>query len=214
MTMSHLPAAIWILVPLLALFGMLAARRGSGSMPYRIGPALLSPPELAFYRRLRQLVEPRALVFAKVRIADILAVDQRVSGKARIVALNRIAAKHCDFAIVDPEDARPLAVLELDDASHQRRSVRQRDALVDAAFGAAGLRLIRVPLKAPPADEALVAQIFGAVEVQAYPACPLCGATMVKRTARAGGVPFWGCSTYPRCKGTRPMSAAPVPELG
>lgn len=38
------------------------------------------------------------------------------------------------------------------------------------------------------------------------PNCPLCGSTMVKRTARKGanaGNAFWGCSTYPGCRGTR-----------
>ncbi len=36
--------------------------------------------------------------------------------------------------------------------------------------------------------------------------CPRCGAPMVRRTARRGrnvGGQFWGCSRYPRCKGTR-----------
>jgi DNA topoisomerase-1 len=32
-------------------------------------------------------------------------------------------------------------------------------------------------------------------------ACPKCGAPMVKRTGPRGE--FWGCSTYPECKGTR-----------
>lgn len=36
--------------------------------------------------------------------------------------------------------------------------------------------------------------------------CPRCGSSMVKRLARRGrnaGNYFWGCSRYPRCKGTR-----------
>ncbi|WP_167332133.1 helix-hairpin-helix domain-containing protein [Pseudomonas vranovensis] len=36
--------------------------------------------------------------------------------------------------------------------------------------------------------------------------CPICGASMVRRTARKGrrvGSQFWGCSKYPACKGTR-----------
>ena len=36
--------------------------------------------------------------------------------------------------------------------------------------------------------------------------CPVCGAGMVRRTAKRGanaGTQFWGCSTYPSCKGTR-----------
>jgi restriction system protein len=38
------------------------------------------------------------------------------------------------------------------------------------------------------------------------PACPACGGEMVRRTARRGAnasSAFWGCSSYPRCRGTR-----------
>jgi restriction system protein len=38
--------------------------------------------------------------------------------------------------------------------------------------------------------------------------CPQCGAEMVLRTAKQGanaGQRFWGCSTFPKCKGTKPL---------
>jgi restriction system protein len=38
------------------------------------------------------------------------------------------------------------------------------------------------------------------------PACPVCSNPMVMRSAKKGGKTgntFWGCSNYPRCKGTR-----------
>jgi len=38
------------------------------------------------------------------------------------------------------------------------------------------------------------------------PHCPVCNALMVKRLARRGvsaGSSFWGCSNYPKCRGTR-----------
>jgi DNA-binding helix-hairpin-helix protein with protein kinase domain len=38
------------------------------------------------------------------------------------------------------------------------------------------------------------------------PACPRCGSTMIRRTARRGrhaGSGFWGCSRYPTCTGIR-----------
>lgn len=38
------------------------------------------------------------------------------------------------------------------------------------------------------------------------PACPLCATPMVRRTAKRGanaGNQFWGCETYPSCKGVR-----------
>ena len=39
--------------------------------------------------------------------------------------------------------------------------------------------------------------------------CPLCSSGMVKRTARNGsnaGNEFWGCSTFPKCRGVRPLA--------
>jgi four helix bundle suffix protein len=40
------------------------------------------------------------------------------------------------------------------------------------------------------------------------PVCPECGKPMRRRMARQGpnkGKPFWGCSAYPECRGTRPV---------
>lgn len=66
--------------------------------------------------------------------------------------------------------------------------------------GADLLRVIhavqREPHVAAPAPEARVSGVA--------PACPKCGGAMVLRTARQGsnaGRPFWGCSSYPRCRG-------------
>lgn len=50
------------------------------------------------------------------------------------------------------------------------------------------------------------------------PVCPKCGSEMRLRTARRGknaGSQFWGCSTYPRCKGTRNVEASePETKVG
>jgi hypothetical protein len=35
--------------------------------------------------------------------------------------------------------------------------------------------------------------------------CPRCGASMVRRRKRATGEPFFGCSRFPDCRGTRPI---------
>lgn len=36
--------------------------------------------------------------------------------------------------------------------------------------------------------------------------CPKCGADMLKRTNRKSGEAFWGCSRFPKCKGTRQIA--------
>lgn len=43
-------------------------------------------------------------------------------------------------------------------------------------------------------------------DAQTTPACPKCGSTMKRRIARKGpnaGSKFWGCSNFPKCRGTR-----------
>jgi restriction system protein len=44
----------------------------------------------------------------------------------------------------------------------------------------------------------------------ASPVCPSCGSEMVRRTAKRGanaGGSFWGCQSYPKCRGTRAIVA-------
>ena len=43
---------------------------------------------------------------------------------------------------------------------------------------------------------------------ETVPHCPVCNALMVERLARRGvsaGSSFWGCSNYPKCRGTRAL---------
>ena len=35
--------------------------------------------------------------------------------------------------------------------------------------------------------------------------CPKCGAAMVRRERGSDGSPFWGCSRFPQCRGTRQL---------
>ena len=45
--------------------------------------------------------------------------------------------------------------------------------------------------------------------------CPRCQSVMVQRTKRDDGTPFFGCSRYPACRGTRSLtsSASEVPAI-
>ncbi|MFH0979949.1 MAG: topoisomerase DNA-binding C4 zinc finger domain-containing protein [Planctomycetota bacterium] len=48
----------------------------------------------------------------------------------------------------------------------------------------------------------------GRAQPTSVPACPKCQSPMVRRTAGKGpnaGLEFWGCSGFPKCRGTRQM---------
>ena len=44
------------------------------------------------------------------------------------------------------------------------------------------------------------------------PVCPECGKPMRLRKPRSGGLPFWGCSGFPECRGTREAGESPPGE--
>ena len=52
----------------------------------------------------------------------------------------------------------------------------------------------------------VTAQPSAAKDESREPVCPVCGKPMVRRMARQGakaGKAFWGCASYPRCRGVR-----------
>lgn len=134
--------------------------------------------------------------------------------------------KHVDFLVCDLKSVRPLVALELDDQSHARADRKTRDELVEAVFAAAGLPLLRVPVKsgyAPQEFQALInpylqsmsqvppiAPVAPTLAPSAHasataPTCPKCSATMLLRTAKTGanaGGKFWACPNFPRCRTT------------
>ena len=58
------------------------------------------------------------------------------------------------------------------------------------------IRMVQSAAQQPAAEESV-------------PSCPKCARPMVRRAARSGtyaGQAFWGCSAFPQCRGTRPVS--------
>ena len=75
------------------------------------------------------------------------------------------------------------------------------------------LKQARGNVGAPQAVAAPVAQAAGSVRQNAgplNPTCPKCSQQMKRRQATKGaraGRDFWGCVTYPQCRGTRAVEA-------
>lgn len=192
------------------------------TFPYRKRDDFLSKAEISFYHVLSRCV-PDSVVFTKVRLADILFVPQM---RENYGAQNRIQQKHIDFLVCSAGDLVPLFGVELDDQSHGRSKLQERDAFVEEVFKAAGLALLRIKASDTYSPEEIRGKVAGitlpavssspVVSVEAVvppvaadagsdPMCPRCGVAMVIRTARQGsnaGKNFYGCKNYPRCKET------------
>lgn len=212
---------IGCLLSFLRLFGLRPKdRAGAGNgLPYRTRDDFLSPAERSFFGVLCQALGERAVVFAKVRVADLLYVPK---GPGSIGHENRIRSKHVDFVLCAPDTLRPVAAIELDDASHGRPDRAERDEFLRQAFAAASLPLVRFAAKrqyeprailtelGPYLDEAVLERniVVEATEAAA-PKCPKCGTLMIVKTAGRGsqtGQKFYACPNFPQCRSTVPIS--------
>lgn len=173
---------------------------------------LLSPAELNFFRVLSQVIGDEFLIIFKVRLADIMSVLPGT--KERQTAQNKINCKHVDFLVCNKTDLSAKFAIELDDKSHSLPSRMDRDDFLNEAFDAAGIPLVRIPVKRSYSTDELTAIIAESLNPQkakpksntpspAIPVCDKCGAEMALRTSQKGanaGNRFWGCSNYPNCR--------------
>ena len=198
---------------------------------YFVRDDFLSIAEQSFFQVLQKSVEGWALILPKVSLSDLFYVRHEDPSRYRSLT-NKIDRKHVDFLLCDPVTIRPLVGIELDDKSHQRPDRQERDEFVERVFKAAGLPLLRVPVRRsyPMAEmgawikhtvELATKKEFATAPIPApasqeaaentAPLCPKCSDEMVLRTAKTGanqGGKFWGCPNYPRCRGMLPYSGS------
>ncbi len=103
---------------------------------------LLTKNEYYFYNKLKAVTEPLNLqILAKIRLADLIEINDDIKGKEWWALFGKIKSKHIDFAISD--NMRIVALIELDDYSHQRSDRQKRDEFVNNALSTAGYNVIR-----------------------------------------------------------------------
>ena len=102
----------------------------------------LSPAEIDFYKKLKELADEKNLVvFAKVRLCDLVWVSK--SHKLFITFFNKIKAKQIDFVLCDVETFEIKCLVELDDKSHDLPQRHSRDIFVNEVVKKAGHEFIR-----------------------------------------------------------------------
>jgi hypothetical protein len=128
------------------LIRLLPKKRQSQAVPgaYEALTALLTPAERSFFGVLQQATEAEYQIFAKVRLADIVKPVRNPSRSAWQSAFNRIAGKHVDFVLCNLSNMAIVAVIELDDRTHERLERSTRDGLVDSALANAHIPFLRI----------------------------------------------------------------------
>ena len=144
--MEWLLIIIGLMVLLFLFFAKVSANKAI-TYPYQLGKGVFSNAERSFYGVLLQAVPEGMVVLAKVRVADILQPKRGMNRSDWQIAFNKISAKHFDFVLCDAKTLAVKLVVELDDASHQKKRRVARDKFLDAACKAAGLELKRVKAK-------------------------------------------------------------------
>jgi hypothetical protein len=162
---------VWLVIAI-AVFVLLAVlqrilRGQARPFPYELIP-IVTNAERSFLKQLQLAIGDEYLLFAKVRLADVIRVIPRTRDWQ--AHFNRITQKHLDFVLCDPRTLTPVAAVELDDSTHSRRDRQIRDDFVDGALAAARLPLVRIPTSRSYSPEALRVLVMEATAVQTVPA--------------------------------------------
>jgi hypothetical protein len=158
--LQYVDVLTWIIGGVLIGFVIIMLLLGSGSFPYTAQTSLFTKAEQVFLRTLERSVSNTPYrVYGKVRIADLLKVSAKPNSRQFWHWFRQISSKHVDYVLVERNTFKPVAVLELDDASHQRKDRSKRDVFVNKAFESAGIPIIRVPWSKQCSADALRQQI-------------------------------------------------------
>jgi len=179
-------------------------------LPYKVKDDFLTDTERSFYHSLKLCVGDKAVICPKVGLKDLFYVGKGV-GKDYMKYFGKIAQKHVDFLLCEPNTMKPLCGIELDDISHTNKKTYERDLFVEKVYKDADFELIRLSSKYTfkEIQIALTGVFDRPIEIQVVQnnnetvLCPKCSLPMVLRKANKGqnaGKEFYGCPNYPQCK--------------
>ena len=175
-------------------------------MPYRIRKDFFTANEYRFFYKLAMYVGDLAFIFPKVGLKDIFEVETGI-GANWGTYFNKIARKHVDFILVEPNDMKVVCAIELDDSSHNGMKAKINDKFKNRLFEEQNLPLIRFSTRETISDEKFdgrIGRYIGKTPViENAPFCVKCGARMMRLASRKGeskGKYYWGCSNYPKCR--------------
>lgn len=146
-------------VVVVAVLALLKAKPQGGSGGNEIWPFYtkkpLSQPEQVLYFGLIEAL-PEHIILAQVQLSRFLGVKKGHNYQSWSNRINRMSA---DFVVCN-KDSSIVAVIELDDATHQKPDRQAADAKKDKAIEAAEIKIIRWQAKSMPDVSAIKAALL------------------------------------------------------
>ncbi len=155
---SFLIPLVGFLFIALAVVMVILKKRGSSNnsnepWPFYAKRPLSQPEQVLYHRMLKAL--PEHIVLAQVQVSRVLGVKKGFSFNEWNNRINRMSY---DFVICS-KDSTVLAVIELDDKSHEVNSRIKADEKKGKATTDAGIHLIRWHVKSLPDDATIRSEI-------------------------------------------------------
>ena len=108
--------------------------------------SILTEDENIFYQILKEKLSIEHTIFCKVRMADIIYIDQKLKNEEETYKKEfyKIASKHFDFVICNTKTLEIQRVIELDGWTHRKESEAEADKFKDDACKEAGITIVRI----------------------------------------------------------------------
>ena len=110
---------------------LMSTRQGIGSLPVRAAP-LMTKRERIVCEMIERAV-PHARIHAQVSMGAILRPAAGLGRSRSTSVRNRFSSKRVDFVLEDRASGDIIAIVELDDRTHNRSADRQRDRMTAQA---------------------------------------------------------------------------------
>lgn len=111
---------------------------------YYLKKSLFTPTEHTFFQELQKQNNGQFMINSKVRMEDIVGVGKGVGNRYREMR-NHIKSRHVDFVINDLS-GKTLAVIELDDKSHESEKAQYGDEIKNQIFSFVRVKFYRVKI--------------------------------------------------------------------
>lgn len=146
--MNSIFLLLFVVVTALAFLAFLKGKSLSGSgnevWPFYAKKPLSQPEQVLYFRLIEAL--PEHIILAQVQLSRLIGIKKGNNHQSWLNRINRMSA---DF-VVCKKDSSIVAVIELDDASHQKSDRQAADAKKDKVLIAAEIKIIRWQVKTIP----------------------------------------------------------------